>query len=168
MSDSVAAWRAAAEAGDARAAAAALAADVELVSPLTDRFVFRGRDELEELLTSVFEIFTGIRFSAEHRDGDRVALFAAGRVGALRLEEAQQLELDAEGRIRRLSIAMRPLPALTAFQRALGPRVARRQGRPGVARLLSAAGAFLDSVASSGDRVFLPLASPERSRRTGP
>ncbi|WP_433236760.1 hypothetical protein ACQPYK_27645 [Streptosporangium sp. CA-135522] len=165
MTDHVAAWRTAGEAGDAGAAVAALSEDVELVSPLTDRFTFRGHHELQELLTSVFEVFTGIRYEAEFREGRHVVLRAAGHVGVLRLEETQYLELDDEGRIRRLTLMMRPLAAVTRFVRVLGPRVASRQGRPGTAGVLTLAGAFLDSVAAGGDRVFLPMASPGRSRR---
>ncbi|MEU6900346.1 MULTISPECIES: hypothetical protein [Streptomyces] len=165
MTDHVAAWRMAGEAGDARAAVAALSEDVELVSPLTDRFTFRGHGELEELLTSVFEVFTGIHYEAQFQDGQHAVLRAAGHVGRLRLEETQYLDLDDEGRIRRLTLMMRPLTAATRFLRVLGPRVASRQGRPGTAVVLIVAGAWLDSVVAGGDRVFMPMASPDRSRR---
>ena len=42
--EAVAAWRAAGEAGDAAAAAAALDPAVRLVSPITEQFTFDGRD----------------------------------------------------------------------------------------------------------------------------
>jgi SnoaL-like domain len=159
------AWRSAAQAGDAKAAVAAMAEDVELVSPITDQFTFEGRAELERLLTSVFEVFKDIRFEVQSGNDRHVFVKAAGRVGKLRLEEMQYLELDDEGRIRRLTLMMRPLTSVTRFLRLLGPRVARRQGQRRTAGVLTVAGAFLDSVASSGDRVFLPMASPERVRR---
>ena len=165
MTGYIAQWRAAGEAGDATAAVAALAEDVELVSPLTDRFTFRGHRELEELLTSVFEVFTGIRYEAEFREGRRAVLLASGYVGAVRLQETQYLELDEEGRILRLTLMMRPLAAATRFVRMLGPRVASRQGRPGTAGVLTVAGTFLDSVVAGGDRVFLPMARPDRPGR---
>ena len=164
MSDWVEQWKVAGQVGDAQRAAEALAEDVVLVSPVTEQFAFRGRDELRELLTSVFEVFTDIRYTDDLRSGTTVALFATGRVGGTVLQEAQRLRLDERGRIRELTLFMRPIPALTAFVRALGPPTARRQGRPGVARVLAVAGAFLDTVATSGDRRFLPLARPESAR----
>lgn len=165
MTDWLSRWKTAVEAGDAHTAAEAVAAEAVLVSPLTDRFEFRGRGEIETLLRSVFEVFTGIGFLDDLRGDGRAVLVAEGDVGALRLWEAQHLLLDRDGRIDRMTLAMRPLPAVTAFTRALGPRVVREQGRPGMARVLAGAGAFLDTVAASGDRRFLPLASPERAGR---
>jgi ketosteroid isomerase-like protein len=166
MTDWVTHWKQAGEAGEAHTAAEALAADAVLVSPLTERFVFRGRPEIEELLGSVFEVFHTIRFTQDLRSADRAALFAEGRVGGTALQEAQHLELDEEGRIVRLTLMMRPLPAVTAFVRALGPRIARREGRAGAARVLALGGLLLDSTASTGDRRFVPLARPESARRT--
>lgn len=164
--DAITTWRSGGEAGDARVSSAALADDVVLVSPLTDRFTFEGRAEVETLLTSVFEVFTGIRYMTVYRDADHAVLIGVGTVRGLRLEEIQQHGLDSEGRIRRITIVMRPLPAATAFLRELGPHLARRQNRPLVAVVLRIAGAVLDNVASMGDRVFVPLVSPVRQRRS--
>lgn len=44
MTDWVAQWKASGEACDAHAAAEVLTEDAELVSPLTDRFSFRGQE----------------------------------------------------------------------------------------------------------------------------
>lgn len=156
-------WRRGGEDGDAHASASALAEDVVLVSPLTDRFTFRGRDEVEDLLTSVFEVFTDIVYDVPIRAGDAFVLSGVGSVRGVRLEELQRHELNADGEIRRVTIVMRPLPAVTALLRELGPRVARAQGRPAVAVVLRLAGAFLDTVATSGDRHFIPLARPSRT-----
>lgn len=153
-------WKLAAETGDPYAIADALSEDAVLISPITEGFVFRGRDQIVELLASVFEVFTEITFTGDIRSDDEVALFASGRVGRLALDEAQHLRLDADGRISEITLLMRPLPAVTAFVRALGPRVARRQGRIGAARTLALAGTFLNTVAATGDRRFLPLARP--------
>jgi hypothetical protein len=92
--------------------------------------------------------------------GDRVALFASARIGDVSLGEAQQIRLDDNGLLSEITLFMRPIPAMTALLRALGPRMARRQGRPGVAHVLVAAGTLLDGVASRGDARFVPLASP--------
>jgi ketosteroid isomerase-like protein len=161
--DSIAQWRAATEAGDADAAAAALAENVILVSPLTDQFAFEGKQQVRELLKSVFEVMTGIRFSAQVGSGTSVVLSASATVRGRSLDESQHLELDADGLIVRITLYMRPLPAVTALLRGLGPRVARRQGRSVVAAVLRPAGALLDTVASSGDSTFMPLARPGSS-----
>ncbi len=160
MTDWVEQWMDAASAGDAGRALRSLTVDAELVSPITDRFTFRGNAEIGPLLTSVFDVFTGIRFTAQLRSGDRAALFGEGMVGTRRLQEAQHLELDADGRIARLTLMMRPLPAVTAFIRRLGPLAARRQGRAGTARVLTAAGAKQGSDASPGVSPFQPMARP--------
>lgn len=157
-------WKAGGQAGDAHRIVEALTDDAVLISPITDQFVFRGRTEIEQLLVSVFEVFTDITYTDDVRSGDQVALFAHGRVGDITLHEAQHLKLDADGRIRELTLMMRPLPAVTRFLRELGPKVARGQGRAGAARVLTVAGAFLDTVAASGDSQFIPLARPESAR----
>lgn len=162
MTDWVGHWKVAGEAGDARAAAEALTGDAELISPLTDRFSFRGHEVIQGLLAEVFEVYSEFRYVDELRADGRVMLVASAQLRGRQLTELQHLTLDTDGRISRVTLAMRPLPAVTAFQRSLGPRVARKHGRDGVARILSVAGTFLDSVASSGDRRFTPLVDPNR------
>jgi hypothetical protein len=167
MTDWVERWKAGGEAGDAHAMAEALTEDAVLVSPLTDQFVFRGRAEIAELLGCVFEVFHDIHFTDDLRGNGRAALFAEGRVGGRTLAETQHLILAEDGHIREVALAMRPLPAVTRFLRLLGPRVARSQGHSGIAGLLTTAGTFLDSIAASGDRRFIPLARPASAREPG-
>jgi hypothetical protein len=52
VDDAVARYRAASEANDIDATMAVLAPDAELVSPISGRLVFRGRDDLRVLLTA--------------------------------------------------------------------------------------------------------------------
>lgn len=157
-------WKTAGETGDAALASTALSDDAVLISPLTDGFAFRGRDEIRDLLTSAFSVLHGIRFESEVRQGDDVVLFATATVRGRVLNECQRIRLDDAGLISELTLYMRPLPAVTAFTRALGPVIARAQGRAGTARVLTAAGALLDGVATSGDTTFMPLAVPGRGR----
>ncbi|WP_053616120.1 nuclear transport factor 2 family protein [Nocardiopsis sp. NRRL B-16309] len=165
MNAALTAWIRAGEHGDAEAARVALADDAVIVSPLTDQFVFRGRDEVVDLLRDVFEVVTATRYVRTARVESGAVLLAETRVDGLAMNEAQFVDLDEEGRIAAVTLFMRPLPASTRFLRRLGPRVARRQGNNGVARTLSLAGAFLDSVATSGDRTFVPMAAPTSTRR---
>jgi hypothetical protein len=160
MTDFIEIWKRAGETGDAALARTALAEEAVLVSPLTSQFQFVGRDVIGELLEDVFGVAGNFHYEDEFRAADSVALFATARIGSVALGEAQRLRLDKQGMIAEITLFMRPIPAMTALLRGLGPRVARRQGRPGVARILSVAGAALDGVASSGDVRFVPLAGP--------
>ena len=155
-------WYAAGLHHDPELAASALADHVEMVSPLTDGFVFSGRDEIRELLSAVFEAIADYHPDSILRDGSTAVVVGRATVRGVDLEEFQHLELDDDGRISRITIAMRPLPAITAFARELGPVLARRQGNPRAARTLRFAGAFLDKIAATGDLRFIPLAAPSR------
>lgn len=160
MNDAVSIWRRAGEAGDAGLARTALADDAVLVSPLTEQFRFEGGDTIAELFDDAFAVLTEIRFTDQITDHDRIALVAQARIGDRAVEEAQRLRLDGSGLIGELTIFLRPLPALTALLRALGPRVSRRLGKPGTARLLGVAGAALDGMATSDDARFMPMVRP--------
>lgn len=155
-------WRQAGESGDHRAALTALAEDVELISPITERYAFRGHREVGTVLESVFTVVSGFRYVVEVADGREVLLVARARVRGVDLQEFQHLELGEDGLIHRITLAMRPLVAITALARELGPVLARAEGRHREARTLRWAGAFLDSVAATGDQRFIPLAAPPR------
>ena len=162
----VAAWRAAGERGDAAAATGCLAEDVVLISPLTAQFRFHGRDEIRPVLETAFEVFRDLRFHTEVGDADTRALFFYAKVGRDEVEEAQLLRLDAAGHIRELTLFGRPLPVVTAVMADLGPRLLRRQGRPGLARVVRLATAPLAAMTRLGERRLVPLADPARARRT--
>ncbi|MFB9237317.1 nuclear transport factor 2 family protein [Plantactinospora siamensis] len=164
--ETVAAWRAAGELGDAEAAARCLSADVELISPLTAQFRFHGPDEIREMLTAAFEVIEDIRFHTAVGEGDTRALFYHARAGGERVEEAQLLRLDRDGHIREITLFGRPLPALTAVLAGIGPRLLRRQSRPALARVVSLASAPLARLTRLGDRRLVPLGDPRRGRRS--
>lgn len=56
---------------------ATLAPDVVLRSPITDRVVFRGHQEMRELLASVFVVINAIHYFADVGDQRTRALFHA-------------------------------------------------------------------------------------------
>ena len=160
VDDAVQRWCRAGESGDAAEAAACLAADVVLVSPLTDRFRFRGREQVRALLDAVFSVVDDFGFDTCVGEGDTWALLCHGRVGGHDLQETQLLRLDDAGLVREITLFARPLPALTALVQALGPELARRQGSPGLAAFLAAATGPLHAMTSLGDRRVVPLAAP--------
>jgi hypothetical protein len=159
------AWRLAGENGDAAAAAATLAPDVEVISPLTASFRFHGPGQVTDMLASAFEVIHGIRYHTEVGD-DRVwALFYHARAGREPLEEAQLIRLDDQDRIRELTLFGRPLPALTTVLAGIGPPLLRRQRQPVLSRLVGAATAPLNAMVKLGERTLLPRADPNRRRR---
>ena len=129
--DTVARYREASEAGDIDALLETLAPDAEVVSPISGRMVFRGRDDLRHLLGGVYGSLSGWRWTAAVGDGDRRVLVGEGRIAGVRMTDAMVFDLAPDGRIRRISPHLRPWLALTLFALVLGPKVARR---PGVVR----------------------------------
>jgi hypothetical protein len=158
------AWRTAGEQSDADAATKCLAENVKVISPLTDVFEFNGLSQTREMLIAAFEVVTDLRFFAETGDDAARALIARGRVGGQELEEAQFLRFDQQGLITELTLFARPLPATTALMAAIGPVLARRQGKPGLARAIQLASAPLALGARIGERSLVPRADPNRVR----
>ena len=156
----VAAWRAAGEAGDAAGAVAALDPDVTLVSPITEQFVFRGHRQVHDLLDVALSAIDGLTYTDQVAEGRTVALFYEAAVSGTRLFEAQRLRLGAGGLITEITLYIRPLPALTLLMNRLGPELARRNGKPGLARLIPLAGGVLHSLADTGERRIMPKAAP--------
>ncbi|MEU4690537.1 nuclear transport factor 2 family protein [Actinoplanes sp. NPDC023714] len=158
--DAVTAWRTAGEAGDAAAAVAALSPDVTLISPITERFTFRGHRQVRDLLEVALTLIDDITYTDEVAAGRTVALFYEARIGTTRLYEAQRLRLDDTGLISEITLYLRPLPAITLLMRRLGPELARRNGQPGLARLLPLAGGAMHSMAATGETRIMPRVAP--------
>lgn len=130
ISPAIAAFRAAAERGDADAVAALLAPDVALHSPLTDRVAFAGRDEVAALHRDIFAVLDDLRTRDPLPHGDLCAAPFSARVRGVELRFVILMRLDEQDRIADLEIYGRPLPALGTLFTALPPRVsARRRGR---------------------------------------
>jgi hypothetical protein len=164
----VASWRAAGEGRDAAGAVAALSLDVRLVSPITEQFTFRGHQQVGELLEVALAAIDDLTYTDQVAEGRTVALFYEARIGATRLYEAQRLRLDADGLINEITLYVRPLPALTLLMNRLGPELARRNGQPGLARLIPLAGGMMHSMATTGERKIMPRVAPrERLPRPG-
>ena len=128
MSEAVARYRAASEADDIPGMMATLAPDAELVSPLSGRMVFRGHDDLRILLTAVYGSMTGLRWREQVGDANMSMILGESRIGPLKLGDAMVLELDDQGRIRRIRPHLRPWLSLTLLALVLGPKMGRHPG----------------------------------------
>lgn len=128
MEDAVARYRTASEANDIDGLIATLAADVELVSPLSGRLVFRGQDDLRVLLGAVYGDMKGLRWREEVGDGATRVVLGDGTIGPLKLADAMVCELAEDGRIRRIRPYLRPWLALTFLALRLAPKMARHPG----------------------------------------
>lgn len=128
MDDAIARYRAASEANDIEALMETLAPDAELISPLSGRMVFRGRDDVRALLTAVYGSLRGWKWREEMGEGDRRVVIGDGRVGPFKLGDAMVFELSIDGRIQRVRPHLRPWLGLTGFAVLVGPRLARRPG----------------------------------------
>ena len=137
MEDAVSRYRAASEAGDLEAMAETLTADVELVSPISGRMVFRGSDDVRVVLAAVYGSLHDLRWTDALGEGARRVIVAETRVGPVRMTDAMVLDLAPDGRIRRLAPHLRPWLALTLLAAILGPKVGIH---PGVIRRALARG----------------------------
>lgn len=128
VDDAIARYRTASEKNDMDGLIAALAPDAELISPLSGRLVFRGRDDLRVLLSAVYGGIKGLRWREELGDGAARVVLGDGTVGPFKLADAMVCELDAEGRIRRIRPYLRPWLALTFLALKLAPKMGRHPG----------------------------------------
>jgi hypothetical protein len=128
MDDAIDRYREASEADDIDALIETIAPDGELVSPLSARMVFRGRDDLRLLLGAVYATTSELRWREQIGDGAARVLIGEFKIGPLRASDAMAFDLADDGRIRRIRPHLRPWLATTLFALLLGPRVARHPG----------------------------------------
>jgi hypothetical protein len=153
------ALRAAAEAHDAAAFVETLAPDVVLRSPITTSFAFHGRAQLQPLMEDVFSVVSDIRYTADVGDDRHRVLRAEARVGGQQIVESVIVTLDDDGLVSELELFVRPMPGLVALAAALGPRLARRRGRPRAAAVRAMIGP-LAFMTGRGERLAAKLARP--------
>lgn len=115
-------FRRAAEAKDLDLLTETLREDVELHSPILFRG-FEGREIVSQILTHVSATLEDLTYVDELSEGNSVALRFKARVGDRELEGIDFLELDDEGRVAVLTVFMRPMSALTAFNEQMKQRL---------------------------------------------
>jgi hypothetical protein len=115
-------FRRAAEAKDLDLLTETLREDVELHSPILFRG-FEGREMVAQVLTHVSATLEDLTYIDELHEGSSVALRFKANVGDRELEGIDFLELDDEGRVAVLTVFMRPMSALTAFNEQMMQRL---------------------------------------------
>jgi hypothetical protein len=115
-------FRLAVEAKDLEAATATLREDVVLHSPILFRG-FEGREIVVQVLTHVAATLEDFRYTDELAEDGVVVLRFKARVGDRELEGIDFLELDEGGLVKELTVFMRPMSALTAFNEQMAARL---------------------------------------------
>jgi SnoaL-like protein len=128
MDDALSRYLAATEADDMDGMEGTLADDIEVVSPIAGRMVFRGRDDVGFLLRAVYGSLRDLRWDPVVGDGERQVAVGRTKIGPVRMTDAMVFDLAPDGRIRRIGPHLRPWLALTLFALVLGPKVGRRPG----------------------------------------
>lgn len=122
-------FRRAAETHDPELLAAALREDVVLHSPVLFRG-FQGRDVVVQVLQFVALTLEDFAYVDDVGEGDTVFLRFRAKVGDRELEGVDVLELDADGLVAELTVFMRPLSALTAFNERMAAHFAAAPAPP--------------------------------------
>ncbi|MET0510585.1 MAG: nuclear transport factor 2 family protein [Thermoleophilaceae bacterium] len=129
------AFPAAIAARDAGALIDTLTPDVTLYSAVTE-VPFQGRDIVADTYRSVLESFEELRIVDEFENGDTHAFFWEGRMGGRPVAGADRIRLDADGKVREITVMGRPMSGVATFLTEIGFRLARRRRGKLVARLL--------------------------------
>jgi len=115
-------FRIAAEAKDVELMTETLREDVVLHSPILFRG-FEGREMVGQVLTHVAATLEGLTYVDELADGNSVCLRFKAKVGDRELEGIDYLTLDDDGRVADLTVFMRPLSAINAFNEQMKLRL---------------------------------------------
>lgn len=115
-------FRRAAEEKDFELMLETLREDVELHSPVLFRG-FEGRDAVGMVLSHVAAVLEGLTYVDEAIGDGTVVLRFKANVGELELEGIDYLTLDEEGRVADLTVFMRPMSALTEFNKRMAERL---------------------------------------------
>lgn len=123
------AFRKAVEAHSLDEMIAPFAEDAVLHSPITFK-PFEGRAAIRMLLGILLEVFKDFRYTDElaSADGDTLALVFRARAGGRELEGIDLIRFDDAGRIRDLTVLIRPRSAIEALLAEVAPRLQRALG----------------------------------------
>jgi hypothetical protein len=104
---------------------ACLAEDVVFDSPVVFR-EYAGREVVVSILRAVLTVFEDFRYTAQLAGDGKGALAFHARIGDRQLDGIDLGECNAEGKITRLTVFVRPLSGLLALREAMQAKLASR------------------------------------------
>jgi SnoaL-like domain len=116
------AFRAAIESRDAAALRAVLHPEIEFRSPAVYR-PYRELSAVVRLVGVVFEVLEDFRYVSGIRQGDEETLRFAARVAGREIEGVDLIRYDDDGRVRELTVMIRPFTGLRAVADLVGARL---------------------------------------------
>ena len=111
-------FRQAAETKDFSAIDELFAEDVVFRSPVVFK-PYEGRDAVAMLLGAVAQVFEDFRYTDQVETGDAAALAFSARVGDRELDGIDFLHFDADGRVNRMEVYVRPMSGVNALAGAM-------------------------------------------------
>src|SRR5882757_7166153 len=111
-------FRAAAEAKEFSALEDLFAEDVSFRSPVVFK-QYEGRDAVAMLLAAVSQVFEDFRYTDQVETGDAAALAFSATVGDRELDGIDYLHFDADGRVDRMAVFVRPMSGVNALAEAM-------------------------------------------------
>jgi hypothetical protein len=90
-----------------------------------------------ELMTEIFGLLESMSVLRDVSDGDVQLLEIESRLAGYDLHMVQVLEHDRSGRVRQVTLFMRPLPGVANLASHIGPRLVRRRWGPVVATFVT-------------------------------
>lgn len=135
--------------------------DVLLVSPLTDKFTFRGRDQVIGVFEAAFALLSDIEIhNLTGQDTDWV-VYGTNTLRRHNLEEIQWLRVGESGLIDHITLFIRPMPAAVALLAAIGPQLHRQGILPRRAAISARAAAPLVAITGLIERLVMPKIGPD-------
>jgi SnoaL-like domain len=116
-------FRAAAEGKDFSAIEELFAEDATFRSPVVFK-QYEGRDTIAMILRAVAEVSDDFRYTDQVENGDTAVLVFEARVGDRELNGVDILHFDAEGKIEKMMVMVRPMSGLQALAQAMEQRLA--------------------------------------------
>jgi hypothetical protein len=102
-----------------------LAEDVVFRSPVVFK-PYEGREHVAAVLAEgAMNVFADFRYTDRFEEGDSAALIFEARVGDRDLQGLDLLRFDADGRVRELTVMVRPMSAVHALAEAMGRELER-------------------------------------------
>jgi hypothetical protein len=148
--------RVAFEARDHAALMDALADDVVLRSPIFE-VPFIGKDEASDLFAAILEVLWPVTYLAEI-PGDPHVLHFRGEIDGTEVEGCDLVRFDDQGKVREITVFLRPFPGIAAFLGATAPTLGQRRGGRRRAVVMRLAGApvsfFMRSTAAAGPKLL--------------